>query len=78
MLAESLGEFIKNAMGAACGVMGWPPDAFWHATPFDFLNAWQGFEHFHGLKPVNDLTHDDVQNLRNLLNEKLNGQQDGI
>ena len=62
-------DFIKNAMGAACGVMGWPPYTFWQSTPHDVLYAWHGFEQFHGLKPANDLTDDDVKHLRTLLNE---------
>lgn len=73
MVIALMGEFITNAMGAACGVMGWSPDDFWQATPFDFLNAWHGFEIFHGLKPANDLSHDDVRELRKLLNENSNG-----
>jgi Phage tail assembly chaperone protein, TAC len=63
-------EFIKTAMGSACGVLGWHPDAFWRATPFDVLCAWQGFERFHGLTASDDLTEHDVRDLRTLLSEK--------
>ncbi|MBY0427902.1 MAG: phage tail assembly chaperone [Alphaproteobacteria bacterium] len=68
---DELSDFIKNAMGAACGVMGWSPEIFWQSTPLDFLNAWHGFQQFHGLKPADDLTQDDVQHLRALLNQHL-------
>lgn len=57
-------------MGVACGVLGWPPEVFWHATPFDVLDAWHGFARFHGLQPSNDLTENDVRDLRKLLDEK--------
>jgi len=65
--------FISNAMGAACGVMGWAAQDFWQATPFDFMNAWHGFEMFHGLKKADDLSHHDVLRLRQLLEENKNG-----
>ncbi|MDX1922680.1 MAG: phage tail assembly chaperone [Alphaproteobacteria bacterium] len=68
-IAVLMDEFTKNAMGTACGVMGWAPDVFWQATPFDLLNAWHGYETFHGLKPANDLTHADVRELRKILND---------
>lgn len=65
-----MSPFIRNAMGAACGVMGWSPQTFWQSTPLDLLNAWHGFEQFHGLKSSRDLTQEDVQQLRILLNEQ--------
>jgi Phage tail assembly chaperone protein, TAC len=73
MHAAFVGEFIHTAMGSACGVLGWSPDAFWQATPFDLLYAWNGFETFHGLTHSDDLTEHDVRDLRSLLNEKKHG-----
>jgi hypothetical protein len=28
---------------AATGQLGWAPNAFWQATPAEFLTAWRGF-----------------------------------
>jgi hypothetical protein len=31
------------------GVLGWPPAAFWNATPLDVALAWRGWCDVHGI-----------------------------
>lgn len=61
------GGFIQQCLGIACGVLGWAPDTFWRATPFDVLAAWKGYARFYGLEQGSELTNDDVQHLRKIL-----------
>jgi hypothetical protein len=38
----SFAEAAQRAAGAATGLLGWSPDAFWRATPAELLTAFEG------------------------------------
>jgi hypothetical protein len=62
-------SFIPDALGIACGVLGWPPDVFWRATPLELKTAFEGFCRFHGIIAKDGLNSADVQALRAMLEE---------
>ncbi|MFZ5610174.1 MAG: phage tail assembly chaperone [Pseudomonadota bacterium] len=39
----------QGCAGVATGLMGWPPEDFWRATPHEFLAAWSLWAKAHGL-----------------------------
>ncbi len=54
-------------MGLACGQWGWGAEDFWRATPMDVSLIAQGLRR---MQSPDDLTHEDVAELRARLNEK--------
>jgi len=36
----------------ATGMMGWPPERFWQATPTEFWQAWRGWARWRGIDPA--------------------------
>jgi hypothetical protein len=47
------------------GVLGWPPECFWRATPHDLLAALAGWREAHGLgQSATVLSDDDVATLK--------------
>ena len=53
------------------GVLGWPPEQFWRATPHDLLVALDGWREAHGLRAIASLDAADVTRLRALLRPAL-------
>lgn len=41
---------FDDHMRVALGVVGWPPYAFWRATPRELWLAFDGYQQRHGLK----------------------------
>ena len=39
----------RGMAGFALGVLGWPPESFWHATPAEFWLAVAGWRRANGL-----------------------------
>jgi Phage tail assembly chaperone protein, TAC len=50
-------------MGLACGVMGWPPAAFWNATPVEVLISFNGWQRVHAPPPPNIMSRDRMATL---------------
>jgi uncharacterized phage protein (TIGR02216 family) len=47
------------------GVLGWPPECFWRATPHDLLTALAGWREARGLRQADaGLSNEDVAALR--------------
>lgn len=42
MRSGAFAASARMAAGAACGVLGWAPETFWHATPAELLTALEG------------------------------------
>lgn len=61
--------FVKDAFGLASALLGWAPDTFWQATPFEFLAALKGYRRVHGLDGQAALDDADYAELKQRLTE---------
>ncbi len=51
-------------METALGLLGWPPETFWRATPGELVAAYEGFLSAHGLKARAPLTREEFEALK--------------
>jgi hypothetical protein len=73
-------RFPWQAYQEVClGVLQWPPDAFWRATTWDVLRAWEGYAKSKGisLNGNSTLTADDVTELKRMIEEDDNARRAG-
>lgn len=61
----------KDYQQVCLGWLGWHPEAFWRATTWDVMRAWEGHARSKGIGLPGEsvLTQDDVTELRRMIEE---------
>ena len=58
-------------MALACTRWGWSPEAFWRATPLDFMRIARGLDALQAMEAADEFGAGDVLHLRRLIEEHM-------